>query len=157
MIRKQTFERGGRDDDSKHLAHTPPLWREVPLAATHALRVVGGRIWQPPLWYSRSTPLVNQALGGNENQPGLILLTWLLSAVAGGVAGLIALARDRSWLIWVAQVPGVLFFAFVIWGMSSISLGHDANPWITVPIAILMWAVFVFSLLWSVRLGRERS
>jgi hypothetical protein len=51
----------------------------------------------------------------------------------------------------------VIFFAFVIWGMSSISLGHGANPWITAPIAILLWAVMVFNIWMSTRLGRKRS
>ena len=140
---------------AQHAPHTP-LWRRVISLPHTRLGWLAVGLAAPALVLTVYS-LVNQALGGNENQPGLILLTWLLSAVAGGVAGLIALARDRSWLIWVAQVPGVLFFAFLVWGISSISLGHDANPWVTFPIAVLLWAVMVFNILRSTRLGRERS
>jgi hypothetical protein len=46
------------------------------------------------------------------------------------------------------MVPELLFFSFVIWALGSISIGHDANPWVTFPISVLLWAVIGFNI-WS--------
>jgi len=55
--------------------------------------------------------------------------------------------RDRSWLGWVAQVPAMLVFAFLVWASRSMSIGHDANYWVIFPISNMIWAVINLSIM----------
>lgn len=76
-----------------------------------------------------------------------IWLTVILVGLPGGILGLIAVVnRDRSLLVWVAQVPALLVFsvfvgaAISIWGGGR---GWYAEPDMRVifPISVLLWAV----------------
>ena len=138
-----------------HAPHTSPPWREV-LSLPHtrfgwwAVGLAGpalvlGVFFQLSVifdWTFLRPEVVAQT--GSADQYPLLMLAWALSAVAGGVVGLIALARDRSALVWVAQAPGLIVFAYLIWAVSSMLMGKDANLWITLPSCVLVWAVSAF-------------
>jgi hypothetical protein len=88
---------------------------------------------------------------GSSDQYPILMLVSVWCGLGGEVVALIAVARERSWLVWVATVPGLLFFSFVIWALGSMSIGHDANPWVTFSISVLLWAVMVFNIWISTR------
>jgi hypothetical protein len=89
----------------------------------------------------------------------LVLITWSLSALLGGIAGFVAVKSDRSLLLLVAQVPGLLIFSFFVWAAISILGGEsrgEADVRITFPIAVLLWAIANLALMWSNRNLSER-
>jgi hypothetical protein len=90
----------------------------------------------------------------------LVLITWLLSALVGGLFGFFAVERDRSLLLLVAQIPGLLIFAFFVW--AAISMLGGGRGWygepdvrVTFPIAVLLWAIANLALMWSTRNSGE--
>ena len=90
----------------------------------------------------------------------LVFNTWLLSALVGGVVGFIAVARDRSLLLLVAQVPGLIIFAFFVWAAISVLGGGrgwygEPDVRVTFPIAVLLWAIANLALMWSTRNSGE--
>jgi hypothetical protein len=140
---------------AQHAPHTPSLWRQV-LSLPHTRLGWWAVGLASPALILTAYFIVTYWAGGHEYSLEL-LLVWPLSAVAGAVAGLIALVRDRSWLVWVAQVNGVLLFAYFIWGYSSWLLRHDthdSNPWVAFAIAVLIWAVSAGT---AVFIGRKES
>jgi hypothetical protein len=85
-------------------------------------------------------------------------MTWSFSALFGGIVGFIAVARDRSLLLWVAQVPGLLIFSFFVWAAISILGGEsrgEADVRVTFPIAVLLWAIANLAHMWSTRNSGE--
>ena len=78
--------------------------------------------------------------GPDGTATALAFLTWLVSALVGGVVGFIAVVRDRSLLLLVAQVPGLIIFSFFVWIGVSMQVGGEADVWVSFPIAVLLWA-----------------
>ena len=115
------------------LPHTSLGWWAIGLAAPALALIVFTNVLEILGWTFPSES-VGAAIG----------LTAFLVGLPGGVFGLIAVGRDRSWLVWVAQVPAMLVFAFFVWARSSMSIGHNANVWVTFPIAVFLWAVANF-------------
>lgn len=74
----------------------------------------------------------------------IVFFGWLLSALVGGVVGFIAVARDRSLMLLVAQIPGLIIFAFFVWIAISMMVGGEANLWFSFPVSVLLWAVMNF-------------
>ena len=95
--------------------HTPPLWRRV-------LSLPQTRLgwWAIGLASVSVVILIHKLTAGFfefralekllEELIGWVLSAWVLSGLAGGVVGLIAVLRrhERSWLVWVAMVMAVL-------------------------------------------------
>ena len=79
--------------------------------------------------------------GPDGTATALDFLTWLVSALVGGVVGFIAVARDRSLLLLVAQVPGLIIFAFFVWIPVSMLQGGETGVGVSLPIAVLLWAI----------------
>lgn len=143
---------------AQHAPHTP-LWRRF-LSLPHTRLGWWAVGLASPALAITVYSLVNQLLGGPEEQPLLLILAWLVSALVGGVAGLIAVERDRSLLVWVAQVPGLLIFAFFVW--AAISMSGGGRGWygepdvrVTFPIAVLLWAIANLAVMWSPRNSGE--
>jgi hypothetical protein len=80
----------------------------------------------------------------------LVVIPILVSALAGGLLGLIALARDQSLLVWVAQVPALIVFSFLF------SFGWEGSPWLAPSAVVLLWAALAFGIIWSYRDLPER-
>lgn len=78
-----------------------------------------------------------------------------VSALVGGVVGFIAVAFDRWLLLLVAQVPGLIIFAFFVWIGVSVQVGSEADVGVSCPIAVLLWAVANLALIYLVETGRE--
>jgi hypothetical protein len=112
---------------AQHAPHTPPLWRRVlslpqtrlgwwaiGLAATFVVLLIFGVVV--------FEILLVDVLGMDQQTQweGVVLpfysITALLSGLCGGVVGLIALLRqhERSWLVWLALVPGLAALVFFI-------------------------------------------
>ena len=158
---------------AQHTPHTPPMWRQV-LSLPHTRLgwwAVG--LASPALVLMAFTNVL--AIPNTDNPQlsilgvsgswgegvlvGLVFYTWLFSALVGGVAGFVAVARDRSLLLWVAQVPGLLIFSFFVWVAISILGGEsrgEADVRVTFPIAVLLWAIANLALMWSNRNLSER-
>ena len=94
--------------------------------------------------------------GPDGTATALDFLTWLVSALVGGVVGFIAVARDRS-LLLVAQVPGLIIFAFFVWIPVSMLSGGETGGLVPFsnPIAVLLWAIANLALMWITRDSRE--
>lgn len=86
------------------------------------------------------------AATGSSDQYPLLIIAWMLSGLTGGVVGLISAARrrERSWLVWVAMVPGLIFFSYFVWAVTSMSIGRDADPVVTFPFSVLILVVIAF-------------
>ena len=128
---------------TQHAPHTPPLWRRV-ISLPHS----------PPGWWAVGLAGPALVLTGvlwlfNRFGDGeitgafeaLLVLAWLLTAVAGGVVGFIAEARDRSLLLLIAQVPGLIIFAFIVWIPVSIQAGGETDGRVSIPLAVSLWAI----------------
>jgi hypothetical protein len=157
---------------AQHAPHTPPLWRKflslpqtgigwwavglaspalVLMAFTNVLALLNTD--NPQL----SILGVSGSWGEGVLVP-LVLITWLLSALFGGIVGFIAVKSDRSLLLLVAQVPGLIIFSFIVWAAISILGGEsrgEADVRVTFPIAVLLWAIANFALMWSTRNSGE--
>jgi hypothetical protein len=91
------------------------------------------------------------AEGGSSDQYPILILAWILSAVLGGVFGLIAVLRsqeERSLLVWFAQVPAALFFLLLVTAF------EQDGPWVRGPVSVLVWAVIAFGIVY-LRQGRS--
>jgi len=142
---------------TQHVPHTP-LWRRF-------LSLPRTRLgwWAIGLAAPALVLLLPLQLGHND-WPAI---TMLASAGAGGLAGLIALARDPSLLVWVAQVPALFFVSNVFGGIYEDTLyivsrlfgfGYEGgSPWVGPSAAVLLWAVLVFGIIWSYRDLPERK
>jgi hypothetical protein len=129
---------------ARHAPHTP-LWREVLSLPRTSLGWWAIGLASPFLFLN-----VLEILGWTfpfpESVGMAIWLTVILVGLPGAILGLIAVAhRDRSWLVWVAQVPALLVFALFVGAAISIwggGRGWYAEPDMRVilPIAVLLWA-----------------
>ena len=111
---------------AQHVPH-PPLWRRVlsfpktrlgwwsvGLAATSVVMLIFG--------YGVFEVLMVRVLGRYQETQweGMAItfygITMLLCGLAGGVVSLIAVIRqhERSWLVWLAMVPGLASLVFLI-------------------------------------------
>ena len=143
--------------------HTPPLWRQV-LSLPHTLLGwVAVGLASPALVLMAFTNVL--AIPNTDNPQlsilgvsgswgegvvtGLVFSTWLFSALLGGLVGFIAVAHDRSLLLLVAQVPGLLIFTFFVWIAVTIQAGGEVDTWVQYPIAVFLWAIANLALMWS--------
>jgi hypothetical protein len=77
-----------------------------------------------------------------------VTVTGIISVLSGPVVALIAVVRDRSLLVWVAMVPGVLVLSGLAKIVMSKEIGTGELPiWYGLPIGVLLWAVLVISLM----------
>lgn len=104
---------------AQHAPHTP-LWRRillppstrlgwwsVGLAATFvALLIINATVFMPSAVEVPWRQLILPFYG----------IGMLLCGLAGGVVGLIAVIRrhERSWLVWLAMLPGLFVLLFVL-------------------------------------------
>lgn len=146
----------------------PPLWRRVffslpqtrlgwwaiGLAAPALLQPVFFRVFDLLGWQFHRPPIAWEY--GTSDEYPLVGFTWLLFAVASGAVSMIAVARDRSALVWLAMVPGLMFFAYFVWAISSMTIQQDANPWVTAPLAFVLWLVMLAKRLNVDRRDRQR-
>ena len=132
-----------------HAPHTPPVWRQV-LSLPHTLVgwwAIG--LAAPALFFWALRTNINDgylSIWGVSlpSVPWVVLLifyTWALSSLAGGLVGLIAVAHDRSLLVWVAQVPGLIAFSILF------VFGREGSPWIPLLTPVLIWAVLNFGII----------
>jgi hypothetical protein len=122
------------------LPHTRLGWWTIGLASPALILWVYAVVYQQASGVSDRLPIL---IFVSEQTP-LLIFAWLLSAVAGAVFGLVALARERSWLVWGAQVPGMLVFSYAIRDVISMSMDIYDNLWVTFPISVLIWVVTAF-------------
>ncbi|HET7270281.1 MAG TPA: hypothetical protein VFI90_04265, partial [Rubrobacter sp.] len=128
------------------LPHTRLGWWAVGLAAPALVFMVLTNVLAIP---NTDTPQL-EILGLSVPQWGqdvlipIVFFGWLVSALVGGVVGFIAVARDRSLLLLIAQVPGLIIFAFFVWIGVSMMVGGEADVRVSFPIAFLLWAVANF-------------
>ena len=94
---------------------------------------------------------------GQEVLAPIVFSGWLLSALVGGVVGSIAVARDRPLLLLVAQVQGLIIFAFFVWIGVSMQVGGEADMRVSLPIAVLLRAVANLVLIHLAGNGGERT
>ena len=116
---------------AQHVPHTP-LWRKV-LSLPHtrlgwwALGLAGPALVITSFyWLSDVFDLGDGEITGVFE--ALLVLAWLLTAVAGGVVAFIAELRDRSLLLLIAQVPGLIISAFIVWD-PSLHTGRGRDRW----------------------------
>jgi hypothetical protein len=97
-------------------------------------------------------------LGMSVTWMGTVLLvavtvTGIISVLSGPVVALIAVARDRSFLVWVAMVPGVLALSGIAQIFMSMKIGTGelpvwyGIPYYGLPIGVFLWAVLVISIM----------
>lgn len=143
---------------TQHAPHTP-LWRRVlslpqtrlgwwaiGLAAPALVFMVFTNVLALPNTDNPQLEILSLSVppwGQNVLIP-FVFFGWLVSALIGGVVGLIAVTRDSSLLLLVAQVPGLIIFSFFVWIGVSMQVGGEADVWYTFPIAVLFWAVANF-------------
>ena len=129
---------------AQHVPHTP-LWRKF-LSLPHtrlgwwALGLAGPALVITSFyWLSDVFDLGDGEITGVFE--ALLVLAWLLTAVAGGVVAFIAELRDRSLLLLIAQVPGLIIFAFIVWIPVSIQAGGETDGRVSIPLAVSLWAI----------------
>ena len=93
-----------------------------------------------------------------------VTVTGIISVLSGPVVALIALgAGDRSLLVWVAMVPGVLALSGLAQIFMSMKIGTGEPPvwygipYFGVPIGVLLWAVLGISIMLSTRMWSKRE
>ena len=140
---------------AQHAPHTPPMWRKflslphtrlgwwavglagpalVLMAFTNVLAIPNTDTPQLAIW--------GIVVSGPEGvATALAFFGWLVSALVGGVVGFIAVARDRSLLLLVAQVPGLIIFSFLVWIPVSMLQGGEKGVGVSLPLAVLLWAI----------------
>jgi hypothetical protein len=90
-------------------------------------------------------------------------VTQIIGVLSGPVVALIALAGDRSLLVWVAMVPGVLVLSGLVQIFMSMKIGSGelygpyGLPIYGLPIGVLLWAVLVIGILLSTRMSIKRK
>jgi hypothetical protein len=157
------IERSSREEvvmTAQHAPHTPPLWRKflslphtrlgwwaVGLAAPALVFMAFTNVLAIPNTDTPQLEILGATVptwGGQDLLLAIVFFGWLVSALVGGVVGFIAVARDRSLLLLVAQVPGLIIFAFFVWIAVSMQVGGEADVRVSFPIAVLLWAVANF-------------
>ena len=148
-----------------HVPHTP-LWRQVfslprtrfgwwaiGLAAPALVFMVFTNVLALPNTDNPQLEILGASVppSGQDVLIPFVFFGWLVSALVGGVVGFIAVARDRSLLLLVAQVPGLIIFSFFVWIAVSMQVGGEADVQVSFPIAVLLWAIANFTLMWSTR------
>jgi hypothetical protein len=84
-----------------------------------------------------------------------VTVSQIISGLSGPVVALFAVARDRSLLVWVAMVPGVI----VLSGLATLEISTMIGPGelplrYGLPIGVLLWAVLVISIISNTRTAR---
>ena len=141
---------------AQHAPHTPPMWRKF-LSLPHTrlgwwavgLSGVGVALVFMLFMLGRFFGIIP------EGPVGALLTTLLITGLlGGGVVGSIALGTaERSLLVWVAQVPTALFFAF----FTSFFLGEgDYPPWVLPSLGVLFWALIALGIIYLMR-SAERN
>ncbi len=123
-------------------APRPPLWRRI-------LSLPRTRLgwWAVGLAAPALVSLLPLQLDNNA----VIVITALVSALAGGLVGFVALALDQSLLVWVAQVPALYLFAVLA------SFGQEGELWFIPSVVVFsLWAFMAFGIIWSYRDLPER-
>ena len=67
------------------------------------------------------------------------------------------MARDRSLLLLIAQVPGLIIFAFFVWIWVSMQVGGEADVRVSFPIAVLLWAIPNLTFIYVCEKSSERT
>ena len=116
--------------------HTPPLWRKF-LSLPHTR--LGW--WAIGVTSAALVLLFFSNLGVRTGE--LVVIPILVSALAGGLVGLIALARDQSLLVWVAQVPALIIFSYLF------GFGYEGGAWVPVTVVTVLWAFIAFGVVRS--------
>ena len=157
---------------TQHAPHTPPLWRQVlslphtrlgwwavGLAAPALVFMVLTNVLALPNTDNPQLEILGASVPpwGQDVLAPIVFFGWLLSALVGGVVGFIAVARDRSLLLLVAQVPGLIIFAFFVWIVVSMQVGGEADVRVSFPIAVLLWAVANLALIYLAQNGGEQT
>ena len=139
--------------------HTPPLWRKV-LSLPHTrlgwwaaglsgvsvplflwlLLFTGGPMPDPHTWVPPWLSWAVTALAV------ILAIMVLVVPLASGVVGALALgAGERSLLVWLAQIPTVLFIGVLLTAF------EQRNSPVMFPAGILVWAIVAFSIFYLKR------
>ena len=148
---------------ASHAPHTPPLWRRViSLPKTGwgwAAIVLGG-----PLSVPLVLGIVSNVLPGagilDSDPPGFLMLLGIASVFAGLAGGFVAAIElvgdhERSWLVWLALVPMLLFYSFLIWPLTKLL---NAGAVVTYSLSFLIWVLIVAGItFWISRVNSQES
>jgi len=121
-----------------------PRWLAIGLASPSLVLMVFFKVSEVLGW-TFLRPEV--AATGSSDQDRILIVVQLLSGLAGGIVALIALVggHERSWLVGLAMVPGLLFFfsEVLIWPFTSLLIGKNADPVVTYSLSVLISVLIV--------------
>jgi hypothetical protein len=111
------------------------------------------------LVFGRIFGIIQEGYGVGALITTALIMTLLITGLlGGGVVGAIALgAGERSLLVWVAQVPTALFFAF----FTSFFLGQGGEGnyplWVAPSLGVLFWALIALGIIYLMRSAQRNN